>query len=140
MALEQTLCIIKPDSIRTKNIGHIIERIEQHFSIRALKMLQFTEQNARLFYKEHEGKEFFQRLLTFMTSGSIIAILLEGENAIARYRALMGNTNPLEADTGTIRGDLAMSKTENLVHGSDSPQSAAREINFFFSKLEQLHF
>ncbi|WHR51226.1 nucleoside-diphosphate kinase [Vibrio furnissii] len=137
MALERTFSIIKPDAVERNLIGEIYHRIEKAgMRIVAAKMLHLTEAQASGFYAEHEGKEFFPGLKEFMTSGPIMVQVLEGENAIARYRELMGKTNPEEAACGTLRADYAISMRQNSVHGSDSPASAAREIEFFFPESE----
>lgn len=137
MALERTFSIIKPDAVERNLIGEIYNRIEKAgLRIVAAKMVHLTEDQASGFYAEHEGKEFFPPLKEFMTSGPIMAQVLEGENAIARYRELMGKTNPEEAACGTLRADYALSMRHNSVHGSDSPESAAREIEFFFPESE----
>lgn len=137
MALERTFSIVKPDAVERNLIGEIYNRIEKAgLSIIAAKMVHLTEEQASGFYAEHEGKEFFQPLKEFMTSGPIMVQVLEGENAIARYRELMGKTNPEEAAAGTLRADYALSMRLNSVHGSDSRESAAREIEFFFPESE----
>jgi nucleoside-diphosphate kinase len=137
MALERTFSIVKPDAVKRNLIGEIYHRIEKAgLQIVAAKMVHLTEEQASGFYAEHEGKEFFPALKEFMTSGPIIVQVLEGEDAICRYRELMGKTNPEEAACGTIRADYAISMRYNSVHGSDSPESAAREIEFFFPESE----
>ncbi|MDF9388731.1 nucleoside-diphosphate kinase [Vibrio sp. 1151_11] len=137
MALERTFSIIKPDAVERNLIGEIYHRIEKSgLRIIAAKMVHLNEEQASGFYAEHEGKAFFPALKEFMTSGPIMAQVLEGEDVIARYRELMGKTNPEEAACGTIRADYALSMRHNSVHGSDSPESAAREIAFFFPESE----
>lgn len=137
MALERTFSIIKPDAVERNLIGEIYHRIEKAgLRIVAAKMVHLTEEQASGFYAEHEGKPFFPPLREFMTSGPIMVQVLEGENAIARYRELMGKTNPEEAACGTLRADYALSMRHNSVHGSDSTESAAREIEFFFPASE----
>ncbi|MCA2486115.1 MULTISPECIES: nucleoside-diphosphate kinase [Vibrio] len=137
MALERTFSIVKPDAVERNLIGEIYNRIEKAgLRIIAAKMVHLTEEQASGFYAEHEGKEFFQPLNELMTSGPTMVQVLEGANAIARYRELMGNTNPEEAAAGTLRADYALSMRHNSVHGSDSPESAAREIEFFFPESE----
>ena len=134
MALEQTLSIIKPDAISKGFTEEICQRLEEAgLKILSKKSLHLTEEEAEGFYIEHKGKPFFPDLITFMTSGPIQVQILEGENAIAKYREVMGNTNPKEANPGTLRADFADSIDANAVHGSDSKQSAEREINYFFS-------
>ncbi|KGQ44257.1 nucleoside diphosphate kinase [Gallibacterium anatis] len=137
MALERTLAIIKPDIIERHLIGAIISRLEQaQFSIVAMKMVHLNQQQAAGFYAEHEGKPFFANLIAFMTSTPVVVLVLEKENAIADYRALMGKTNPAEANMGTLRRDFALDGSHNSVHGSDSSQSAEREIAYFFTSNE----
>lgn len=137
MALERTLAIIKPDIIERHLIGAIISRLEQaQFSIVAMKMIHLNQQQAAGFYAEHEGKPFFANLIAFMTSTPVVVLVLEKENAIADYRALMGKTNPAEANMGTLRRDFALDGSRNSVHGSDSSQSAEREIAYFFTSNE----
>ncbi|MEH8136940.1 nucleoside-diphosphate kinase [Gallibacterium anatis] len=137
MALERTLAIIKPDIIERHLIGAIISRLEQaQFSIVAMKMVHLNQQQAAGFYAEHEGKPFFENLIAFMTSTPVVVLVLEKENAIADYRALMGKTNPAEANMGTLRRDFALDGSRNSIHGSDSSQSAEREIAYFFTSNE----
>ncbi len=137
MAVERTLSIIKPDAVAKNVIGEIISRFENGgLQVVAAKMLQLSNERAGGFYAEHEGKPFFEPLMEFMTSGPVVVQVLEGENAIARNRELMGATNPKEADAGTIRADFAESIDANAVHGSDSPASAEREIGYFFDASE----
>ena len=137
MSVERTLSIIKPDAVSKNVIGQIIGRFEEGgLQVVAAKMVQLDNQSAGGFYAEHEGKPFFNDLMEFMTSGPVIVQVLEGENAIARNRELMGATNPSEAAPGTIRADFANSIDANAVHGSDSPASAEREISYFFSDEE----
>lgn len=137
MALERTLAIIKPDIIERHLIGAIISRLEQaQFSIVAMKMVHLNQQQAAGFYAEHEGKPFFANLIAFMTSTPVVVLVLEKENAIADYRALIGKTNPAEANMGTLRRDFALDGSRNSVHGSDSSQSAEREIAYFFTSNE----
>ena len=134
MALEQTLSIIKPDAISKGFAEEICKRLEDAgLKIISKKSLHLTEEEAEGFYIEHKGKPFFSDLIAFMTSGPIHVQILEGDNAISKYREVMGNTDPKEADPGTIRADFADSIDANAVHGSDSEKSAEREINYFFS-------
>lgn len=127
MALERTFSIVKPDAVKRNLVGEIYHRIEKAgLEIIAAKMVRLTEEQASGFYAEHEGKEFFGSLKEFMTSGPIMVQVLEGENAIARYRELMGKTNPEQAACGTIRADYAISMRYNSVHGSDSPVCSSR--------------
>ncbi|ENN96302.1 nucleoside diphosphate kinase [Methanocaldococcus villosus KIN24-T80] len=134
--MERTLVIIKPDAVRRKLIGRIIQRIEDKgLEIIAMKMLKLSREEAEEFYKEHIGKEFYESLVNFMSSGRIVAMVVEGENAISVIRKLIGKTDPYEADPGTIRGDFALKLPENVIHASDSKASAEREIKFFFKEL-----
>lgn len=137
MAVERTLSIIKPDAVAKNVIGEIYSRFENNgLSIAGAKMLRLSAEKAEGFYAEHKGKPFFTALIEFMTSGPITVQVLEGENAVAKNRELMGSTNPQEAAAGTIRADFAESIDANAVHGSDSPESAEREIGYFFDAAE----
>jgi nucleoside-diphosphate kinase len=137
MSVERTLSIIKPDAVGKNVIGEIVSRFEKGgLKVVAMKMLQLDENSAGGFYAEHKGKGFFNDLMEFMTSGPVIVQVLEGDNAIARNRELMGATNPAQAAPGTIRADFAKSIDANAVHGSDSPASAEREISYFFKAEE----
>jgi nucleoside-diphosphate kinase len=137
MAIERTLSIIKPDAVGKNVIGDIYTRFEKAgLRIVAAKMLQLTDQTAGGFYAEHKERGFFKDLISFMTSGPVIVQVLEGENAVALHRDLMGATNPKDAAAGTIRADFAVSIDANAVHGSDSATSAAREIAYFFKNDE----
>ena len=139
MAVERTFSIVKPDAVARNLIGEIYSRFEKGgLRIVASKMLRLSEEQAAGFYAEHDGKPFFNDLCSYMRSGPVMVQVLEGEDAIATNRRLMGATNPAEAAPGTIRADFAESIDANAVHGSDAPESAAREIAFFFS-LEELH-
>lgn len=138
MSVERTLSIIKPDAVAKNVVGQIYSRFEQGgLRIVGSKMLRLSTEQAGGFYAEHEGRPFFNDLVGFMTSGPVTVQVLEGDNAIARNRELMGATNPKEADAGTIRADFAESIDANAVHGSDSATSAEREIAYFF-KAEEL--
>ena len=135
MANERTLSIIKPDAVAGNHIGAIYDRFEQAgLKIVAAKMLQLDDEKAGGFYAEHAERPFYNDLVSFMTSGPVLVSVLEGENAIAKHREIMGATNPKEAAEGTIRADFASSIDENAVHGSDSAESAAREISYFFNE------
>src|SRR5574343_92013 len=137
MAIERTLSIIKPDAVAKNVIGKIYSRFETNgLQIVAARMMQLSQAQAEGFYAEHKERGFFKDLVAFMTSGPVIVQVLEGENAVAKNRELMGATNPKEAAPGTIRADFAVSIDENAVHGSDSEASAAREIAYFFSATE----
>ena len=134
MAIERTFSIIKPDAVAKNVIGKITSRFEKAgLRIVASRMEHLTVEKAKGFYAEHDGKPFFEDLVAYMSSGPVIVQVLEGEGAIALNRELMGATNPAEAAEGTIRADFAESTDANAVHGSDSPESAAREISYFFS-------
>ena len=134
MAVERTLSILKPDAVAKNVTGEILSRFEQAgLKILALRMQQLSETEAKGFYAEHEGKPFYNDLVQYMTSGPVILQVLEGDNAITLNRDLMGATNPQEAAPGTIRADFAESIDANAVHGSDSPKSAKREIDYFFA-------
>ncbi len=135
--MEKTLSIIKPDAVAKNVIGRIKQRFEDAgLKIIASKMIHLSDDQAKGFYAEHDGKPFFNALVEFMTSGPVVVQVLAGENAITRNRELMGNTNPKEAAAGTIRADFAESIDANAVHGSDSTSSAEREINYFFDSTE----
>ncbi|WP_280540552.1 nucleoside-diphosphate kinase [Chromohalobacter sp. 11-W] len=137
MANERTLSIIKPDAVAKNVIGEIESRFEKAgLKIVAAKMLQLSQAQAEGFYAEHKERSFFGDLVGFMTSGPVVVQVLEGDNAIATNRDLMGATNPKEAEAGTIRADFAQSIDANAVHGSDSPESAEREIAYFFGNEE----
>ncbi|MDC0598392.1 nucleoside-diphosphate kinase [Gammaproteobacteria bacterium] len=137
MSVERTLSIIKPDAVAKNVIGQIISRFENGgLAVVAAKMLQLDDNSAGGFYAEHKERPFYKDLVEFMTSGPVVVQVLEGENAIAKNRDLMGATNPAEAEAGTIRADFAVSIDANAVHGSDSAESAAREISYFFSDKE----
>mgnify|MGYP001146846672 CR=1 FL=1 len=137
MGVERTFSIVKPDAVAKNVIGEIYSRFEKAgLNIVASKMLHLSREKAGGFYAEHEGRPFYNDLVDFMTSGPVMVQVLEGENAVALNRDLMGATNPKEADAGTIRADFANSIDANAVHGSDSPESAAREIAYFFADEE----
>ncbi len=131
--MEQTLVLVKGDGVKRRLIGEIIRRLESKgLDIRALKLMDVSRELAEEHYAEHREKPFFEELVEFITSTPIVAMTVEGEGAIGTVRNLMGATNPANAAPGTIRGDLALSMPDNLVHGSDSPESAARELGLFF--------
>ncbi|WP_417548967.1 nucleoside-diphosphate kinase [Methylophaga sp.] len=135
MATERTLSIIKPDAVAKNVIGEIYSRFEKAgLSIVAARMVHLTQQQAEGFYAEHKARPFFGDLVSFMTSGPVMIQVLEGDNAVITHRDLMGATNPADAAPGTIRADFAQSIDENAVHGSDSAESAAREIAYFFTE------
>ncbi|PSU32028.1 nucleoside-diphosphate kinase [Photobacterium lutimaris] len=137
MTIERTFSIVKPDAVKRNLIGAIYNRIEKAgLRVVAAKMIRMDADKAKGFYAEHEGKPFFDDLVAFMTSGPVMVQVLEGDNAVVRYRELMGKTNPEEAACGTLRADYALSLRHNSVHGADSPESAAREIAYFFADDE----
>ncbi len=136
-AKEQTLSIIKPDAVRDNHIGEILARFEKNgLRIAAMKMTKLSPEQAKLFYIEHKGKPFYEDLASYMSSGPVVVSVLEGDGAIFKNREIMGATDPAQAKPGTIRKDFAKSKQSNAVHGSDSPESAKREISFFFKQDE----
>ncbi len=138
MAGNRTLTMIKPVAFQRNLTGPILSKInEAGFVIKAMKFIQLTKDQASEFYKVHEGKPFYDNLTTFMSSGPIIAIILEKENAVEDFRKLIGATDPVEAEDGTIRKLFAESKSHNAVHGSDSDENAIIESDFFFSKTER---
>ncbi|PCJ33534.1 MAG: nucleoside-diphosphate kinase [Moraxellaceae bacterium] len=137
MAIERTLSIIKPDAVGNNVIGEIYSRFEKAgLKIVASKMMQMDDTKAGGFYAEHKERPFYGDLVAFMTSGPVVVQVLEGDNAVLAHRGLMGATNPKEAEAGTIRADFASSIDENAVHGSDSVESATREIAYFFADNE----
>ena len=137
MALERTLSIVKPDGVRENLIGEVLKRFEAAgLKVVALRMTALNRKQAESFYAVHKARPFFGSLTAFMSSGPIVASVLEGENAIARNRELMGATDPAKAAPGTIRKDFASSVEQNIVHGSDAPDTAKEEIGFFFSQSD----
>lgn len=134
---ERTLSIVKPDGVAKNLIGEVIRRVEaRDLKVIAAKMISMTKEQAAGFYAVHEGKPFFDSVTSFMSSGPCIVMVLEGENAISSYRELMGATNKDDAEEGTIRRDYATDIEKNVVHGSDSTETAAFEIGYFFNSLE----
>ncbi|HEY3938442.1 MAG TPA: nucleoside-diphosphate kinase [Bryobacteraceae bacterium] len=139
MALERTLGIIKPDAVANGHTGAILAMIQQNgFRVVGLKMRRIARHEAESFYAVHKDRPFFPGLVTFMTEGPVVVLALEGENAIAKWRELMGATNPANAAEGTVRKRFAENIERNSVHGSDAPETAAQEIPFFFSAAELL--
>ena len=135
--MEETFFMIKPDGTRRNLVGEIISRIEKKgLTIKAMKMMQISDELAKKHYAEHVDKPFFSDLKEFITSGPVVAMVVEGPSAIKTVRKMMGETDPAEFAPGTIRGDYALSIDENVVHGSDSPESAEREIGLFFNEDE----
>jgi len=138
--MERTLSIIKPDGVAQGIIGEVIQRLESNkLNIVAMKMLKMNKNQAEGFYAVHEERPFFDSLTYFMSSGPIVVMVLEGENAIGKYREIMGATDYKEAAEGTIRRDFATDIEKNVVHGSDSPETAAFEIGYFFNRFELIH-
>lgn len=134
MALERTLSIVKPDGVEKNLIGEVYRRFEQAgLMVVAARMMQLTQSQAEGFYAVHRERPFYRDLVRYMTSGPVMVQVLEGENAVARHRDIMGATDPKKAAPGTIRADLAASIEQNVVHGSDAADTAAREIRYFFS-------
>ncbi|MCA4774040.1 nucleoside-diphosphate kinase [Wolbachia endosymbiont of Mansonella perstans] len=137
MAIEKTLSILKPDAVRNNITGNINSYIEKSgLKIIAQKMMLLTRRQAELFYEIHKGRPFFEELVEFMTFGPVIVQVLFGENAVSKYRQIMGATDPKQANKGTIRGDFADDISKNRVHGSDSLENARREITFFFAECD----
>ncbi len=131
--MERTFVMLKPDAVKRRLIGEIIKRIEaKNLNIVAMKMMHIDRKLAETHYSEHREKPFFKDLVEFITSGPVVTMIVEGPNAISVIRAMMGATNPFNAAPGTIRGDFGLDLTQNLIHGSDSPQSAQRELALFF--------
>lgn len=139
MATERTFAMVKPDGVRRNLAGTLIKRIEDRgFRIVGLKQMLISRETAERHYGEHKGKPFFDGLVGFITSGPVVAMVLEGENAILEWRKMMGATNPKDAAPGTVRGDFALTIDENVAHGSDAPATAEREIGIFFAPSELL--
>ncbi len=135
-----TFTMIKPTAVRNNHIGGILKMInEGGFRIKAMRMMQLSKDNASAFYAVHEGKPFYEKLVGFMSSGPIVAAILEKENAVEAYRELIGSTNPENAAEGTVRKIYATNVTENAVHGSDSDENALLEASFFFSEFERFY-
>lgn len=139
--LERTLVLVKPDGVKRGLVGEILTRLERKgLKIVAMKTLQVTPEHAQRHYAEHQGKPFYPSLIQHITSGPVVAVALEGRSAIAVVRKLTGATNPQTAEPGTVRGDLALGITTNLVHASDAPESAARELALYFAHEEYLGY
>lgn len=137
MAVQKTFGIIKPDSVKKKVSGKILSKIEENgLAVVAIKKLQLSKAQAEMFYEVHRGKPFYEGLVEFMISGPVFVMALEGENAIAQWRTIMGATDPAKAAEGTLRKLYGANVGENAVHGSDAPETAAQEISFFFSRTE----
>jgi nucleoside-diphosphate kinase len=135
--MERTFAIIKPDAVGRGLAGDIIKRIEQSgLKVRAMRLTKLSREQAERFYEVHKARPFYNDLCTYMTSGPVIVMALEGDNAIIRWRELMGATDPKKASAGTIRSDFGENIERNAVHGSDAPETAAQEVPFFFSSLD----
>jgi nucleoside-diphosphate kinase len=134
--MERTLILVKPDAFDRNLTGEIIARFERKgLRLAAMQLMTITRELASQHYAEHEGKPFYEELVTFITSGPLVAIVLEGNSAVVAARQVIGATDPLQSNTGSIRGDFAIAVGQNMVHGSDSPESAAREVALFFPDL-----
>lgn len=139
--MERTLLMVKPDGVQRGLIGDIISRFERKgFRMTGCKLMRLTREQAERHYAEHAGKPFYERLISFITSGPVVAMVWQGDDVIALSRAMIGNRNPLEAAPGTIRGDFAVHANMNLIHGSDSPESAEREIRLYFREEELVDY
>lgn len=137
-AIEKTLVLVKPDGVKKHICGEVISRFERKgLEVEAIKMIQVPEELAKKHYAEHEGKGFFKDLIAFITSGPVLAMVIKGENAVAAVRQINGATDPLKAVPGSIRGDFATSIDENVVHASDAPETAEREISLWFPELKK---
>ncbi|MBQ9043468.1 MAG: nucleoside-diphosphate kinase [Eggerthellaceae bacterium] len=133
MAIQKTYTMIKPDGVRNGHVGEIVNRFERAgLKIEQMRLEMVTPKQAKANYAEHEGKPFYEGLIAYVTSGPVVKMVVSGEGAVAKVRSLMGSTNPAEAAPGTIRGDFGLTMDENVIHGSDSPESAEREIGVFF--------
>ena len=137
-AIEKTLVLVKPDGVKKHICGEVISRFERKgLEVEAIKMIQVPEELAKKHYAEHEGKGFFKDLIAFITSGPVLAMVIKGENAVDAVRQINGATDPLKAVPGSIRGDFATSIDENVVHASDAPETAEREIGLWFPELKK---
>jgi nucleoside-diphosphate kinase len=135
--IERTFVMVKPDGVQRGLVGEVVSRFEKRgIKVCAMKMMKIPKELAERHYGEHKGKSFYDGLVAFITSGPVVCMVLEGDNAVTVVRAMMGKTNPQDAAPGTVRGDLAMHMSKNVVHGSDSPESAKREIELFFNDYE----
>ncbi|HEY5606188.1 MAG TPA: nucleoside-diphosphate kinase [Thermoplasmata archaeon] len=138
---DRTFVLLKPDAVQRGLVGEIVRRFERRgLKLIALKMIRVTRSLAETYYAEHKGKPFFEPLMSYITSGPVVAMVLEGDGAVSIVRKMMGKTNSAEAEPGTIRGDLALTIGRNVIHGSDSPESANREIPLFFKPEELLAY
>jgi nucleoside-diphosphate kinase len=139
--MERTFLMVKPDGVQRSLIGEIVNRFEKKgFKLIGAKLVQISPKQAETHYAEHQGKPFFNELVSFITSGPVFAMVWQGDQVISLSRTMMGKTNSLDASPGTIRGDYAVHMSRNLIHGSDSPESAVREINLFFRSEELLDY
>ncbi|MCQ4345630.1 MAG: nucleoside-diphosphate kinase [Sulfolobaceae archaeon] len=139
MAVQRTFVMVKPDGVRRGLIGEIISRFERRgMKIVAMKMVKMDRALAERLYEEHKGKSFFEELISYVTSGPVVAMVIEADEAVSVVRKMIGATDPKEALPGTIRGDYALSKAENVIHASDSPEKADREISIFFKENEMI--
>ncbi|WP_026570124.1 MULTISPECIES: nucleoside-diphosphate kinase [Sediminibacillus] len=139
--MEKTFVMVKPDGVQRNLIGAIVERFEKKgYQLKAAKLMQISEELAGEHYGEHKGKPFYDELVSFITSSPVFAMVWEGDEVISAARQMMGKTNPQEALPGTIRGDYGVTVGKNIIHGSDSPESAEREINLFFEERELLQY
>lgn len=139
--MERTFLMVKPDGVQRNIIGEIVSRLEKKgFQLVGAKLMQVSTSLAEQHYGEHKEKPFFGELVDFITSGPVFAMVWEGENVIATARQMMGSTNPIDAQPGTIRGDFGLTVGKNVIHGSDSPESAEREIKLFFKEEELVHY
>lgn len=139
--MEKTFIMVKPDGVQRNLIGEIVKRFESKgFKLVGSKLMMVSDELAKTHYGEHKERPFFGELVDFITSGPVFAMVWEGENVIDTARGMIGATNPQEAATGTIRGDFGMTVGKNIIHGSDSPQSAEREVSLFFEKMELLSY
>ena len=137
MPAERTFVLLKPDTVQRALVGEIVGRFERRgLKLVAMKMLRVTRSLGETYYAEHKGKPFFEPLMSYIAAGPVVAMVLEGDGAVASVRRMMGKTNSAEAEPGTIRGDLALTIERNVIHGSDSPESAKREISLFFKPDE----
>ena len=138
MAIQKTYSMIKPDGVRNGHIGEIVNRFERAgLTVERMELGMVTLDQAKANYAEHEGKPFYDGLISYITSGPVVKMVISGEGAVAKVRTLMGATNPAEAAPGTIRGDFGLIMDENVIHGSDSPESAEREIGIFFAEADR---
>ncbi|EZQ03080.1 MULTISPECIES: nucleoside-diphosphate kinase [Acidianus] len=140
MVAQRTFVMIKPDGVKRHLIGEIISRLEKKgLNIVSMKMLKMSREMAERLYEEHKGKSFYEELVSYITSGQVVCMVIEGDEAVSVLRKMIGSTDPKDAMPGTIRGDFALSKSENVIHASDSPEKALKEISIFFSEELQIN-